>query len=168
MNLSVWNRAVFVLLAALLVSSQAFAKGGSDITQFGHDIRIAEDQRATEVTCFSCSVYVRGQVSGDITTFAGNVVLDQGAMVAGEVTSFWGDVRADENTKIAGDLTVMGGRLRRQPSAMIAGEVTIFQSRELVWLMVLSPFLVLAGIIALIIWLVRRNRRPTPVMARAA
>jgi len=168
MNLSVCHRILFLFLAAMLVSPQAFAKGGSDYTQFGHDIRIAEDQRATEVTCFSCSVYVRGQVSGDITTFGGSVVLDQGAMVAGEITSFLGDVRADENTKIAGDVTVMGGRLRRQPSTMIAGEVTTFQSRALVYLILLSPFVVLAGIIALVIWLVRRNRRPTPVMARAA
>jgi len=168
MNLSVCHRILFLFLAAMLVSPQAFAKGGSDYTQFGHDIRIAEDQRATEVTCFSCSVYVRGQVSGDITTFGGSVVLDQGAMVAGEITSFLGDVRADENTKIAGDVTVMGGRLRRQPSTMIAGEVTTFQSRALVYLILLSPFVFLAGIIALVIWLVRRNRRPTPVMARAA
>ena len=62
----------------------------------------------------------------------------------------------------------MGGRLRRQPSAMVAGEVTVFQSRGLVWLIVLSPFVVFAGIIALIIWLVRRNRQPASVMARAA
>ena len=168
MNVSVCRRISFVVLAAMFVSSQAFAKGGSDYTQFGHDIRIAENQRATEVTCFGCSVYVRGQVSGDITTFGGSVILDEGAMVAGEVTSFWGDVRAGENTKIAGDITVMGGRLRRQPSTMISGEVTTFQSGALVWLMFLSPFIFLAGIIALVIWLVRRNRRPSPVMARAA
>jgi len=168
MNLPVLNRAVLVVLAAVLVSSPAFAKGGSDITQFGHDIRVQEDQRAGEITCFACSVYIRGQVSGDITTFGGSLVLDQNAMVAGEVTTFWGDVRAGENTKIAGDVTVMGGRLRRQPSTMISGEVTTFQSGALVWLMVLSPFVFLAGIIALVIWLVRRNRRPSPVMARAA
>ena len=168
MKLFLYNRALLVVLAAMLISSQAFAKGGSDYTQFGHDIRIAQDQKATEITCFACSVYVRGQVSGDITTFGGNVVLDQGAMVAGEITSFWGDVRADDDTKIAGDVSVFGGRLRRQPTTMIAGEVTIFQSRALVYLILLSPFIVLAGIIALIIWLVRRNRRPSPIMARAA
>ena len=168
MKLSLSNCVLFVVLAALLISSQAFAKSASDVTQFGHDIRIEANQRAAEVTCFACSVYLRGQVSGDITTFGGNVVLEDGGMIAGEVTSFWGDVRAGDNSKIAGDVTVMGGRLRRQPSAMVAGEVTVFQSRGLIWLMILSPFLVLAGIIALIIWLVRRNRRTTPVMARAA
>ena len=168
MKLSLFARVLSLAFAALLISTQAFAKGGSDYTQFGRDIRIAEDQKASEITCFACSVYVRGQVSGDITAFGGSVVLDPGAMVAGEVTTFAGDVRADDNTKIAGDVSVLGGRLRRQPTTMIAGEVTVFQSRALVYLMVLSPFLVFAGIIALIIWLVRRNRRPAPVMARAA
>jgi cytoskeletal protein CcmA (bactofilin family) len=151
-----------------LLSAQALAKSGSDYTQFGHDIRIEADQKAGEVTCFGCSVYVRGQVAGDITTFGGNVVLEEGGMIAGEVTSFWGDVRAAGNTKLAGDITVMGGRLRRDPTAMVAGEVTTFQSHGLVLIILLSPFLVLAGIIALIIWLVRRNRQPNPAMARAA
>ena len=161
-------RALFLVIAAVLISAQAFAKGGSDYTQFGHDIRIADDQKVSEATCFACSVYVRGQVSGDITTFGGNVVLEPGAMVAGEVTSFWGDVRADDNSKIAGDVSIFGGRLRRQPTTMVAGEVTVFQSRALIWLIVLSPFAVFAGIIALIIWLVRRNRHPASAMARAA
>jgi len=168
MNLSLLNRILFVVLATLLISSQAFAKSSSDYTQFGHDIRITEDQKAAEITCFACSVYVRGQVSGDITTFGGNIVLDQGAMVAGELTAFGGDVRAGDDTKIAGDLTILGGRFRRQPSTMVGGEVTVFQYRGLVWLILLSPFVVLAGIIALILWLVRRNRRPASVMARAA
>jgi hypothetical protein len=168
MKLSLPSGFLFAILAVALASSQAFAKSGSDVTQFGHDIRVDADQRAGEVTCFACSVYIRGQVSGDITTLGGNVVLEDGGMIAGEVTSFWGDVRAGNEAKIAGDVTVMGGRLRRQPSAMVAGEVTVFQSRGLVWLMVLSPFLVFAGIIALITWLVRRNRQPPPVMARAA
>lgn len=167
MKLSLSCRTLLAV-AALLISTQAFARGGSDYTQFGHDIRIGEDQKASEITCFACSVYVRGQVSGDITTFGGSVVLDQGAMVAGEITTFAGDVRADDNTKIAGDVSIFGGRLRRQPSTMVAGEVTVFQSRGLMYLMILSPFLVLAGIIALIIWLIRRNRRPATVMARAA
>jgi len=68
---------------------------------------------------------------------------------------------------VAGEVTVMGGRLRHPPSSKIAGDVTVFESRGLVYVMLLSPFLVLAGIIALIVWLVRR-RRPRQVYARAA
>lgn len=167
MKLSLPAGMLFAALA-LLTASPAFAKGGSDITQFGHEIRIDADQKAGDVTCFACSVYVRGQVSGDITTFGGNVVLEDGGMIAGEITSFWGDVRAGDDTKIAGDVTVFGGRLRRQPSAVVAGEVTVFQSRALSYAMLLGPFVVFGALIALIVWLVRRNRRPASVMARAA
>ena len=41
------------------------------------------------------------------------------------------------------------------------------QGTAWVYLILLSPFLILAGIIAPVIWLVRR-RRPAPTYARAA
>ncbi len=136
MRWSLSSSLLCTILATAFSASPAFAKDSSDITQFGHDVRIEADQTADQVTCFGCSVYVRGQVAG--------------------------------NTKLAGDITVMGGSLRRQPTATVAGEVTTFQSRGLVLIILLSPFVVLGGIIALVIWLVRHNRRSTPAMARAA
>lgn len=168
MRLSLPSGVLCIILATAFSASPAFAKGGSDITQFGHDIRVEADQKVGEITCFGCSVHVRGQVAGDITTFGGSVILEDGGMIAGEVTSFCGDVRAGDNTRLSGDITVFGGRLRRQPSAMVAGEVTVFESRALTYLILIGPFVVLGALIALIIWLVRRNRRPAPVMARAA
>ena len=167
MTASLLRRLSVFALAAILSAPAALAKNSSEITQFGHDIRIAEDQQADVVTCFGCSVYVRGPVAGEITTFYGNIVIEGNANVGGEVTAFLGDVRMDEGTQVAGEVTVMGGRLRHPPSSKIAGDVTVFESKGLVYLMVLSPFLVLGGIIALIIWLVRR-RRPSQAYARAA
>src|SRR5437868_5811479 len=167
MPISLLRRLSFLALAVAITAPAALAKNSSEITQFGHDIRIAEDQQANTVTCFGCSVYVRGQVAGEITTFFGNIVIEGNANVGGEVTAFLGDVRMDEGSQVAGEVTVMGGRLRHPPSSKIAGDVTVFESRGLVYVMLLSPFLVLAGIIALIVWLVRR-RRPRQVYARAA
>ncbi|MGC2195596.1 MAG: hypothetical protein WA628_13035 [Terriglobales bacterium] len=167
MTVSLLRRVSMLALIVAATMPVAFAKShSSEITQFGHDIRIGEDQQAGEVTCFNCSVYVRGQVAGGITTFHGNIVIEGNGMVGGEVTAFLGDVRMDEGTQIAGEVTVMGGRMRRPPSAKIAGDVTVMQGAAWVYLMVLSPFLILAGIIALIVWLVRR--RPAPALARAA
>ena len=60
----------------------AFAEGSHDRTQFGHEIIIAPDEKATDVTCFSCSVRVRGRVSGDLTTFGGTVVIEQDGELA--------------------------------------------------------------------------------------
>lgn len=168
MTVSLLRCLSMLALAVAVTATSAFAKSnGSEITQFGHDIRIGEDQKADEVTCINCSVYVRGQVSGDITTIHGNVVLEGNGMIAGEVATILGDLRLDDGTQIAGDVAVIGGKIRRPPTARIAGDVTVLQGKSWVLLMLLSPFLILAGIIALIVWLVRR-RRPAPVLARAA
>ena len=70
--------------------------------------------------------------------------------------------------KIGGDSTAIGGVVRRQSGAMTAGEVTSMQGTIWLFLIFVAPFLFLAGIVALIIWLVRRNRRPSPAIARAA
>jgi cytoskeletal protein CcmA (bactofilin family) len=206
MKVSVFRRLPVVALAFAVLLPSAFAKGPADYTQFGHDIRIAADQKVGELTCFNCSVYVQGQVNGDITTFHGNIVIEQNAAVSGEVTSFLGQIRAANGSKIGGDATVflgnlvleqdgmlngeatsfagdirvangakiggdstaIGGVVRRQPGAMTAGEVTSMQGTIWLFLIFVAPFLFLAGIIALIIWLVRRNRRPSPAIARPA
>jgi hypothetical protein len=160
-------RSLILVAVLTLAIPAAFASNGSEITQFGHDIRIGEDQQADVVTCFSCSVYVRGQVGGEITTFGGNVVIEEDGQVGGEVTTFLGDVRMDEGTQIGGEVTVFGGRVRRPPSAKIGGDVTVFQNKAWVYVVLLGPFLCLGGIIAFIVWLIRR-RRPAPVYARAA
>jgi Polymer-forming cytoskeletal len=168
MKASLFRRLPLVILALAVAIPPAFAKGPSDVTQFGHDIRVGgADQKVGELTCFNCSVYVRGQVGGDITTFHGNVVIDESGVVGGEVTAFLGDVRLDSGTKIGGDVTVFGGKVRRPPTAVIGGEITVFQGTIWVVLALLIPFLILAGIIALIVWLVRRRHR-SPTLARAA
>ena len=192
MKVSLFRRLPLVALAFAVLLPSAFAKGAADYTQFGHDIRIAADQKVGELTCFNCSVYVQGQVNGDITTFHGDIVIEQNAAVSGEVTSFLGQIRAANGSKIGGDATVfvgnlvlgdirvangakiggdstaIGGVVRRQSGAMTGGEVTSMQGTIWLFLIFVAPFLFLAGIIALIIWLVRRNRRPSPAIARAA
>ncbi|HST09555.1 MAG TPA: polymer-forming cytoskeletal protein [Terriglobales bacterium] len=163
-------RYLSILVVAMVAVPMAFARNEvPQITQFGHDVRIAVDQKAADVTCMNCSVYVRGQVMGDITALHGNVIVEESGTVAGDVTTVVGDVRADNRTSIRGDVTAVGGRVRREPEATIGGDVTAMQGAAWVYLIMLSPFFVLAGVIALIIWIVRRlNRRSSPVLARAA
>jgi hypothetical protein len=168
MTVSLVQRFFLLLLALALAVPAAFAKNdGFEVTHFGHDIRIGADQKAADVTCINCSVYVEGQVAGEITAIHGNVVIQDGAMIGGEVTAVLGDVRMAENTKVAGELTVVGGKLRRSSTASVAGDVTVMEGTAVVYLMLLSPFLFLAGVIAFIVWLIRR-RKSAPVYARAA
>jgi hypothetical protein len=151
------------LFVLLVLATLMWAKGNPDITQFGHDIRVEPGQKVGDVTCFNCSIYVRGEATSDLTAFHGDIFIGENAVVAGDVTDFLGDARLANGAKISGDVTVFGGMLHRQPGAMVSGDVTTFENKFLVFLMLLSPLVVVAAIVALIVWLVRRNRRRTGV-----
>ena len=159
-------RAFFVLAFAIFLAPYPSwaAESNPDRVQFNHDIRIGPNDRVGDVTCIACSVHVRGQVSGDVTTVAGSVFLEQGASIAGDVTVVGGSVHAESGTQVAGELTAVGGTLVRDPQALVAGEVTTVGGGGWVFLILLIPFVVLGGIVALIIWLIQRSRRPAPVL----
>jgi hypothetical protein len=156
---------VVVGFACLLIPVSLLASADPDRTQFNHDIHIGPNDKVGDVTCIGCSVHVRGQVSGDVTTIAGSVFLEQGASIAGDVTVLGGNTRAESGTQVAGDLTAIGGDLVRDPQAAVAGDVTTVGGGRWVFLIFLAPFLILGGIIALIIWLVQRSRHPAAVPA---
>lgn len=157
---------LFIFFGA--ISVPAFANGSHDRTQFGHETVVGADERATDVTCFSCSVRIRGQVSGDVTTFGGSVVIEPDGEVTGDTTVFAGDVRLDAGARVR-EVTVFGGKLRRDPSASVRGDITTFGGGAALWLFLIFglPFVVLGAFIALIVWLIRRFiRTPVPVAAR--
>jgi hypothetical protein len=79
-----------VLLFLVTWSSIAFAD--RDRTQVGHNLTIGPDEEVGEVTCFGCSIRVRGHVSGDATAFGGSIVVrrDPAATVGGDVTNMGG------------------------------------------------------------------------------
>src|SRR5215471_14075574 len=79
-----------LVLLVLVAPTLALSGDTHEYTQFGHSIYIGPDQKTGDVTCFLCSVRVRGQVGGEITTFGGNVTLEDSASVGGDVTAFGG------------------------------------------------------------------------------
>ncbi len=154
------------LVTILLSSTSLLAKeGNADRFQINHDIRIQPDDQVGDVTCINCSVFVLGRVSGDVTAINGNITAEQGAAIAGDVTSIRGDARVENGAQVAGDLTAIAGNVRRDPQATIAGDVTSMGGGGWVFLVFLLPFAVLGGIVALIIWLIQRSRRPATVPA---
>lgn len=156
-----------LLLFAMAVASLASAKAKPEYTQFGHDVRIAADQQTGDITCFGCSVYVRGEVAGDVTTMGGSVILQGDGAISGDVTALGGSVRADSSTKIGGDLTAFGGRVDRQPGSAVGGDVTTFGGPGWMLLIFGLPLAMFAGLVALIYWLVQRPRNRVQ-LARAA
>lgn len=154
-------RGLLPVLIVVAVAGSAVAERSHERTQFGHDISIAADEQASDVTCFSCSVRVHGKVTGDLTVFGGSVTIERDASVAGDLTIFAGDLRLDAGTTVK-DVTVFGGRIRRDSQSTIGGDVTTFGGGVALWLFVIFglPLLFLGAFIALIIWLIRRFARP--------
>jgi hypothetical protein len=159
-------RFFFTAVFLFSLSAAAFADGSHDRTQFGHDITVGPGEEVSEVTCFGCSVRVRGRVAGDVTTFGGGVVLEDQGQVGGDLTSFGGNLRLEKEANIGGDVTVFGGRIHRDDSAKIGGDVSTFSGTFWLLLIFGLPFVILGAFIALIVWIVRMLTRPeAPVPA---
>jgi len=151
------------LLASL--SPLVLADDSHDRTQFGHNITIGPGETASDVTCFGCSVRVRGRVDSDVTTFFGSVVIEGEGRVGGDTTVFAGDVRLERGASVQ-EVDIFGGELHRDPGATVAGDVTDFHGGWWMLLILGLPLIFLGGFIALIIWLVRMATRPrVPVAA---
>ena len=162
-HLALWWFPCFLLIA---LSTAAFADGSHDRTQFGHNISIGPGEEATEVTCFGCSVHVRGHVASDVTTFGGSIVVEDQGEIGGDAVTFGGAVRLNNQAKVQGDVTVFGGQLHRDATATVRGDVTNFSGAGWLVLIFGLPLMVFGALIAFVIWLVRRLTRPTlPVAA---
>jgi hypothetical protein len=155
-------RLAILLLLVTLGSTLLHASDDSDPdrTRLGHDIRVGAGENVADVTCFFCSIYVRGNVAGDVTAFGGRVAIEGPAQVAGDVTTILGDVSAGSGTKIAGDLTAVGGSIQRASDAEVSGEVTPIRRGWWITLLLFSPLIVLGIIIAATVWLIQYLRRP--------
>jgi len=148
-------------LLALTLSASAWAqKSDEDRVEFGRNITVDSGQSVGDISCFNCSVYVRGAVNGDIAVFGGRVVVE--GRVKGDIAAFWGTVRLEDGAQAGGDVAVFGGAIRRAPTAAIHGEVVSF-GRGWVLLPVLVLVLIVWLIIAMVVWLATRGRRvPVP------
>lgn len=138
-------------------------------TRFGKDIHVAAGQNVQDdLTCFSCSIYIQGNVAGDVTAFKGKIVIEGPAQVAGDVTTIVGDVVVGPETKIAGDVTAVGGGIQRAPDAQISGDVVPIRRGWWVTLLLISPLIVLGALIAAAVWLIQYLfRRPRGIPATA-
>jgi hypothetical protein len=151
---------ICLLTALVALSATMFAQSAPDRTQFGHDVNVGPGETVTEVTCFACSVYVRGRVTSDVTVMGGHVVVEEGGEIKGDTTVLVGGVRLDDGARVGGDLTVFGGGVRREGTSSVAGDITDFNSA--IWLILIFglPLAIIGGVIALLVLLVRRLLRP--------
>lgn len=156
-----------VALCWFLLSGIGFGVNNRSYTKIGQDISVGPTEQVADLTCVACSIRVRGQVAGDVTAVGGSVVIEDPAQVAGDITAVGGDVRLNQGVKVAGDATVVGGDLHRDPQATVAGDVTTMGGRGWVLPVLLAPFILLGLLVALVLWLVQRARRPSLPAAAA-
>jgi hypothetical protein len=149
-----------VILALALSTAGLAQQADQERVEFGRNITVEPGQSTGDVSCFNCSVYVRGTVNGDIAVFGGRVVVE--GKVKSDIAVFWGTVRLEDGARAGGDVAVFGGAIRRAPTAAIHGEVVSF-GRGWVLLPVVVLVVIVWLIIALVVWLASRNRRaPVP------
>ena len=156
---------VLVAAAVAFISTPLFAEKNSDQVHIGRDIYVLPQDKAGDLVCVACSIYIRGQVAGDAVTVGGSVVLQQGAQVAGGVTAVVGDVRLQTETQIAGDVVAVAGMVKRDPQSKISGDVTSLGGTSWTLLILVAPLVLLGAFVALIIWLFQRRRPGVPAAA---
>jgi hypothetical protein len=154
---------IFVL--SVLLAAPALAEKSSDRVQINHDIFLEPGQKSGDLVCVNCSIFVRGDAAGDVVAVHGNVVIEPGAHVAGGVTTVLGNLRIQGTAQVGGDAVAVGGTVRNEPQASVGGDITSLGGAGWAVLIVLLPLAFLGGFIALIVWLVGRVRRPTPIAA---
>jgi hypothetical protein len=148
------------VLAGVLAAAPLFAE--SDHVSIGHDITVSDGAPLQDVVCVFCSIRVHGEVNGDVVAVLGDVSVDRGRSIAGDLVAVGGNVSLANDAAIDGDLSIVGGHLETAQGASVHGDSSVMDGRG--WLLLpLAPLLVLAGVIWLIVWLVRRSRYRVPV-----
>jgi hypothetical protein len=143
------------------VSVPAFARSTEDRVTVGGDITVAEGETAGDIACVFCSVHVHGDVRGDIAVAFGRISVDAGRSVSGDVAGFGTDLNMGQDATVGGDVAIAAGQARLASGASIHGDRSIAPGKG--WLLLpLVPLAILAGLIWLIVYLVRRNRYQFP------
>ena len=149
--------AILMSLLVLIIAapSVAVANDGGDRVQFFQSITVGADDRVGDVVCIFCSIRMAGSC-GDAVAIFGNIVMDGAA--SGDVVSVGGGIKLGEDANVSGDAVAIGQGLYRHPNAVVKGQ-TVSQSGPAIFLgLIIVPLLPIILVIALVVWLLRRNR----------
>jgi len=143
------------LLLVIAAAPALYAKGGDQVRVGGPSIYVAKQEAAGDLVCIGCSVHMEGSC-GDVVVIGGSIDLNGSA--SADLVAVGGAIRLGDEASVAGDIVTIGGRVRRSPGAVVRGQVSSRTGVLLfVWL-VLIPSLPVVLLVALVVWLVSRNR----------
>ena len=128
---------------------------GGDRVGIFQTMRIAEGHAASDVVCAFCTVQVDGDVHGDVAVLFSTLNVAPGRTVGGDVATLFSTLVVGEGARVNGDLATAFSSTSIPESAHVGGDKAIFSSG--IGLGVLfAPLLIVAGVIWLVVWGVRR------------
>ncbi len=151
--------AAFLALALLRHGSHG---SGQDRVAIFSNINIDEGQTAGDVACAFCTVTIKGDVAGDVAVLFGTISADPDRTISGDVALLFSTLHLGDNDRINGDLASALSTTDIPASASVRGDRAVLSS-GLGLALLAVPIVILASIIGLILFLVRRNRYPYPV-----
>ena len=151
-----------LLLAAVFVIALLRGGSGNDRVALFSTVNIEEGQTAGDVACAFCTVNINGDVTGDVAVLFGTVSASPDRTISGDVAILFSTLRLSENDHIKGDLAAALSTTDIPESASVGGDRAVLSS-GLGLAVLAGPVLILAGVIGLVIFLVRRSRYPYPV-----
>lgn len=150
---------MFLVVLVMAVPTVALANDGGDRVQFFQSITVGADDHVGDVVCMFCSIHMAGSC-GDAVAIFGNIVMDGTA--SGDVVSVGGGIKLGEDANISGDAVAIGQGLYRHPNAVVKGQ-TVSQAGPIILLgLIIVPLLPVILVVALVVWLLRRNRYVQP------
>lgn len=149
-----------VLLALCPIAAHAShhgAGGGQDRAGVFSTINITEDHPANDVACVFCTVNIDGDVHGDLAVVFGTVNVTGSRTISGDVATIFSTARFSEGDRIHGDLASVFSTIDSSSSLSVGGDRSLVGSGFGLTIL-FAPLLLLAGLIWLIVFLVRENR----------
>lgn len=159
--MTVRSYAILMSFVALMVLAPTalFANDGGDRVQFFQTINVNADDHVGDVVCLFCSIRVSGSC-GDAVAIFGNIVVD--GTVSGDAVSVGGGIKLGEDASVGGDSVAIGQGVYRHPNAVVKGQV-VSEAGPVIFLgLIIIPLLPVIVVVALVVWLVRRNRYIPP------
>jgi L-asparagine transporter-like permease len=156
-------RACVVLMSLavlmLVVPTASFANDGGDRVQFFQSISVDPDDHVGDVVCIFCSIRMAG-TCGDAVAIFGNIVVD--GTVTGDTVSVGGGIKLGEDASLSGDAVAIGQGVYRHPNSTVKGQVVSQAGPVILLGLIVIPLLPVIIVVALVVWLVRRNRYVPP------
>jgi L-asparagine transporter-like permease len=153
--------AVLMSLAVLMlvVPTASLANDGGDRVQFFQSISVDPDDHVGDVVCIFCSIRMAGSC-GDTVAIFGNIVID--GTVTGDAVSIGGGIKLEEDANVSGDAVAIGQGVYRHPNSTVKGQVVSQAGPVILLGLIVIPLLPVIIVVALVVWLVRRNRYVPP------